>query len=359
MPATITLQPSLSTEARSPAVCREDAIELTNAMELRAKVIDPVILANAVPRGSGLNSIFAGLSWLARAYRDGQWLDSASRNHEAGLCVTACTLARLGEFPSEYIPQDLQEQIKTALDRLEATAMAGSGWSRWQGGEADAFTTAWAILALRCHRRVVPRAAIEFLLRCREPNGGFTAHPEHAGANGSRNGEAASAEITATALRALSMCDRAGGDFAIAQLRNDISATPAGKSSRFYVCSEILDWESGLAPWPLLNLVSQSAIQFDLGKPYEQALLLRILSRLRNQRAWLAAASLNKMQLPDGSWAASSGTAQESSNGAAPIAPPPAEPGVLCTVTALSALVMHECGPDCSYSSSRKQRSLF
>jgi len=328
-------------------------------MELRAKVIDPVILANAVPRGSGLNSIFAGLSWLARAYRDGQWLDSASRNHEAGLCVTACTLARLGEFPSEYIPQDLQEQIKTALDRLEATAMAGSGWSRWQGGEADAFTTAWAILALRCHRRAVPRAAIEFLLRCREPNGGFTAHPEHAGANGSRNGEAASAEITATALRALSMCDRAGGDFAIAQLRNDISATPAGKSSRFYVCSEILDWESGLAPWPLLNLVSQSAIQFDLGKPYEQALLLRILSRLRNQRAWLAAASLNKMQLPDGSWAASSGTAQESSNGAAPMAPPLAEPGVLCTVTALSALVMHECGPDCSYSSTRKQRSLF
>ena len=244
-----------------------------------------------------------------------------------------------------------------ALNRLQARAVAGSGWSCTESGKPDAFTTAWAILALRCHRRAVPRAAIEFLLRCREPNGGFTAYPYQALPE--EHSEGASAEITVTALRALSMCDRAGGDFVTAHLRNDLSSTPLGNSSRFYICAEILDWGSGLAPWPLLNQVSQSAIQFDLGRPYEQALLLRILSRLRNQRAWLAASALQKMQRPDGSWASSPVAAQEKSNGAGLTAVSDAHATVLSTITALAALSVHESGLGCSDSARRKPGALL
>ncbi|HEU5414738.1 MAG TPA: hypothetical protein VFW31_13305, partial [Candidatus Angelobacter sp.] len=161
----------------------------------------------------------------------------------------------------------------------------------------------------------------------------------------------------------LSMCDRAGGDFVTAQLRNDLSSTPAGKSSRFYICAEILDWEGGLAPWPLLSLVSQSAIQFDLGRSYEQALLLRIVSRLRNQRAWLAADSLKKMQLSDGSWPSCSAAGLrsqnfDSPNGVQAIASV-TQPVVLATITAVSALAVHEGSPGCTDSTGSKQGGLL
>lgn len=331
--------------------------ELINGMELGVKMTDPVILANAVPRYSGDGLIMAGLAWLTRVHQEGQWIDSDLPGDGSRLWVTACTLARLSELPSEYISPALRQQIEMALNRLQARAVAGSGWSCTESGKPDAFTTAWAILALRCHRRAVPRAAIEFLLRCREPNGGFTAYPYQALPE--EHSEGASAEITVTALRALSMCDRAGGDFVTAHLRNDLSSTPLGNSSRFYICSEILDWGSGLAPWPLLNQVSQSAIQFDLGRPYEQALLLRILSRLRNQRAWLAASALQKMQRPDGSWASSPVAAQEKSNGAGLTAVSDAHATVLSTITALAALSVHESGLGCSDSARRKPGALL
>ncbi|HKT50235.1 MAG TPA: hypothetical protein VJV96_08045 [Candidatus Angelobacter sp.] len=345
---------------------------MSNAVEVGVKMTDPVVLANAFPRRSRLDSIVAGLAWLTRAFQDGQWIDSGLQG-PFHLWVTACTLTRLGELPSQYITESLQAQIECAVNCLEKAALAGSGWPQIEFGAADAFTTAWAILALRSHRRAVPRAAIDFLLCCREPNGGFTAHPQNSAANG--NGNGASAEITVTALRALSMCDRAGGDFVTSQLRNDISSTPAGKSARFYICSEILDWESGLAPWPLLNLVSQSGIQFDLGRSYEQALLLRMLSRLRNQRAWLAADSLKKMQLQDGSWPSCSATGQGLQNPVSPNCVSPnsessntvpavassvlAQPVVLSTVTAVSALAIHEAGPGCTDSTGCKQGALL
>jgi hypothetical protein len=296
------------------------------------------------------------MKWLTRIHRTGHSNGSTLGSRDSDLSVTACILARLGELPAEYLPQDFQEHIKISLDYLEQRAIAGSGWSRCQSGEADAFTTAWAILALRCHRRAVPRAAIEFLLRCREPNGGFTAHPHCAATNGNRNGNAPSAEITVTALRALSMCDRAGGDFLTSHLRSDFSSMSAAKSSRFYVCSEILDWESGLAPWPLLHLVSQSGIQYDLGRPYEQALLLRILFRLRNQRAWLAAASLRQMQLPDGSWPSSTKAPAEQDS-AILDEPLFAHGELLPTITAISALAIHESRPGRTDTRECNQRS--
>lgn len=335
---------------------------MSDALEVGVKMTDPVILADAFPRRLRLTSIISGLGWLTRAFRDGQWMDPGLQG-PSNLWVTACVLARLGELPSQYLTQNLRAQIESSLDRLEQAAHAGSGWAQSEFDAADAFTTAWAILALRSHRRAVPRSAIDFMLRCREPNGGFTADPYNAVATNC-NANCASAEITVTALRALSMCDRAGGDFVTAQLRNDLSSTPAGKSSRFYICAEILDWEGGLAPWPLLSLVSQSAIQFDLGRSYEQALLLRIVSRLRNQRAWLAADSLKKMQLADGSWPSCSAAGLrsqnfDSPNGVHAIASSVTQPVVLATITAVSALAVQEGGPGCTNSTASKQGGLL
>lgn len=334
---------------------------MSNALELGVKMTDPVVLTHAFPRRSRPDSIVAGLDWLTRTFQEGQWIDSSLQG-PPDLWLTACILARLGELPSQYITENLKSQIEKSLDCLEQAALVGSGWPQSESGAADAFTTAWAVLALRSHRRPVPRAGIEFLLSCREPNGGFAAHPHNVAVT-NRNANCASEEITVTALRALSMCDRAGGDFVTLQLRNDLSSTPAGKSSRFYICAEILDWESGLAPWPLLNLVSQSAIQFDLGRCYEQALLLRILSRLRNQRAWLAADSLRKMQRTDGSWPSCSTVGMASQNldspkGVPAIASFVTQPVVLSTVTAVSALAIHEPGPGCADSTGYTQGVL-
>jgi hypothetical protein len=145
-----------------------------------------------------------------------------------------------------------------------------------------------------------------------------------------------------TALRALNMCDRDGGDFLILQLRNELSSTLAGKSLRFYICSEILDWEGGLAPWPLLNLVSQSAVQFDLESAYDQALLLRMLLRLGNQRAPLAASALQKMQLADGSWPGFALPELSLSGSTVYNLLSFEETSLIASVTALSALVMKE-----------------
>lgn len=252
----------------------------------------------------------------------------------------ATLLARFAELSSEYIASIPGSQIQESLDSLERSHVRGSGWSDSGAEAADALTTSWTIIALRSHRRPVPDAAVNFLLRCRQADGGFSAYPAtDAACNQS------SPEITVTALRALNTCDRAAGDFLASCLRNDLSSNLARKSSRFYMCSEILDWEAGLAPWPVLHLVGQSAVQFDLEEAYEQALLLRILVRMRNQRAWLASATLRKMQLADGSWPAIASTAPSMPSAGTPLSA--TEKWLLSSATAISALAMNDAQPGC------------
>lgn len=313
-------------------------IATNRTAEMEVSIAPP---AEALSKRSLTDAISACLRWLLLS----GWNGCDTLAPRPNLWVTGCVLARLAEVSSLYLPEDLNIRIEQALAFLERSQLPGSGWSPDGCKPPDAFTTSWAIIGLRAHRRRIPRAAIDLLLACRQSNGGFKAYP----ATQSGGGENPSCpEITVTALRALNMCDRDGGDFLTSRLRNELSSTLAGKSLRFYICSEILDWEGGLAPWPLLNQVTQSAVQFDLESAYDQALLLRMLLRLRNQRARLAASALQKMQLADGSWP---GFALELCG------PGPTvhnllsfeETSLIASVTALSALAMNELQPRLHY----------
>jgi hypothetical protein len=300
-------------------------------------------LTQAPQQQSVADAIVDCLRWLALS----GWSEFDNESTQRpNLWVTACVLARLGEVPSEYLSGKLKDRIEKSLDFLERSHVSGSGWSSDGCKPPDAFTTSWVIICLRAHRRRIPNAAINLLLACRRSNGGFSACPE-AQCDGSNNPSCP--EITVTALRALNMCDRDGGDFLTSRLRNELSSTLAGKSRRFYICSEILEWGGGLAPWPLLNLVSQSAVQFDLESAYDQALLLRMLLRLRNQRARLAASALQKMQLADGSWP---GFALELCGPGSTVCNLLSfeETSLIASVTALSALARHELERGLTYS---------
>ncbi len=296
-------------------------------------------LAQASLKLSVADAIADCLRWLSRAGWNGCDNDGAQR---ANLWVTACIVARLAEVSSEYLSGDIKARIKQSLDLLERSHVSESGWSPDGCKPSDAFTTSWAIIGLRAYCRRIPRAAINLLLACRRSNGGFSAYP---GDQWGGSDNPICPEITVTALRALNMCDRDGGDFLTSRLRNELSSTLAGKSRRFYICSEILDWEGGLAPWPLLNLVTQSAVQFDLESPYDQALLLRMLLRLRNQRARLAASALQKMQLADGSWPGFNLPELSGPGSTVCHLLSFEETSLIASVTALSALVMHELQP--------------
>jgi hypothetical protein len=110
------------------------------------------------------------------------------------------------------------------------------------------------------------------------------------------------------------------------------------------LCAEILGSDSG-ASWPLLQKVSQLMSYCARESPFEQAAYLRCAFRLQIQRAASVAAKLRSMQLPDGSWPASTALG-------------PAMPGVVVrhrrhplivddkktvtTAAAVSALAMHE-----------------
>lgn len=290
----------------------------------------------AVTTTSSADSIVSGLARMSAAEWNGRRHDGSPSS--VRLWITASVLARIGEVPSKYITGIAGEKIAESLAYLERLQIPGSGWSENGTERPDAFTTSWTIIALRSQRRPVPDDAIDFLLRCRQPDGGFSPYPATDPAWNPGN-----PEITVTALRALNTCDRAAGDFVACSLRDDLSLKLAGKSSRFYMCSEILDWEAGRAPWPVLHLVSQSAVQFDMDGAYEQALLLRILLRMRNQRAWLAAAALQKMQLADGAWPALALTAPSAQPGSKPLSA--TEKGLLTSATAISALAINDAKP--------------
>jgi len=288
-------------------------------------------------------AISAGLHWLSAAQRHDHWTDPNILDGASDICVTACVLARLGEAPAGFISYSLRQQIERSLDWLERARVAGQGWSGTSSGEPDSFTTSWAMLALRSHGRSVPRTSLDLLLRCRQPNGGFSAYPQ--GACVDRTYNASSPEITVTALRALSMCDSVAEAFLASQLRGETAGNACGRAARLYICSEVLDWESGLGSWPLLDRISQCIAASAIQNSYEQALVLRSLLRLRNQKAWAAGAALREAQLDDGSWPAVAVSGPLMYSSADVSAGRFAGLSIMATVTAISALVLSEWQP--------------
>ena len=300
-------------------------------------------------RRSAEESITAGLQWIAMAAaKGGRWTDFTMLDRGSDVWVTAHVLARLGELPLDCVPPSLQQHIEAALNWLEKQRTSGAGWSS-ASREPDAFTTSWAVLALRGHGRGVPRSAIDFLLSCRHSNGGFSVYANSADSRGTHL--PSTAEITVTALRSLSMCDSAAEEFLASRLRTELPGMASGLLPRLYACAEILDWENGLAPWALLNRAGQCTAQFDLEKPYEQALLLRSLLRLRNQRAWPISATLRNMQLADGSWPAGTVVGPITQFSTAANSLSFGDTRVISTANVVAALVMNEAQPGLYYGS--------
>lgn len=303
-------------------------------------------------QGLRAESITAGLEWLLAARRDDHWTDFSTLNGTADLWVTAYVLARLGEVPERYISYSLRQQIGKSLDCLERARIAGSGW-RGPSGMPDAFVTSWAIIALRSHRRSVPQSSMDMILRCRQANGGFSAYPQDTPGDTSHN--VSSPEITATALRAIRTPDSAGTEFLASHLQNDLPPGALGRTSRLYICSELLDCENVVPPWSLLNRISRWITPLGVEKPHDQALLLRSLLRLRNQRAWALAAALREMQLGDGSWPACAvlvPSAQVSATANTCFA----DRRTMTTAAAVSALVINESQPGLYFGSDLPRR---
>jgi len=284
------------------------------------------------PRRSNSDAIRAGVGFILAQQEGGRWRDLGLPCGEADARITACVLARLADLPLHYISQRLQQQVDEALNWLLEIRTCEGGWGP---GCDDAETTAWAVLALRGHRRTpAPSPALDFLRRCRRLDGGFAARP--ADSPVASPYLRSTAEITALALRTLGEADPSSQQFLSTQLK--LAAQHPATS--LLVCFEILDWDRGLAAPSLLYDVAQVVAVTEASAAMEQALMLRCLLRLRLQRAWLVAAYLRAMQAEDGSWP---GRERPKSDGISQFELD--DRRVLATATAVSALALAEFQP--------------
>lgn len=113
-----------------------------------------------------------------------------------------------------------------------------------------------------------------------------------------------------------------------------------------------------MAPWFVVNAVRQLTCQHPGESAWEQALLLRCVTRLRLQTAWALAAGLRRMQQTDGSWPGSAQFAPLSAVSPHQSGPRFDDQGVLATVTALSALAMGDLQPGLYFGSDLPFRRL-
>jgi hypothetical protein len=281
-------------------------------------------------------AIQAGLGFILSQQQGRHWQDLGLPSGEADVRVTACVLARLAELPLHYISRPLQQRIDQALDWLLQARTPNGGWGS-RSGEDDAETTAWAVIALRGHRRAAaPSAALDLLRRCRRLDGGFAARPgDSAGASPYLT---STPEITAVVRRALGEVDRAAEEFLLSHLAAKLAGTKPPTS--FHIGSEILDWNRNMASASLLHRVAELTSQPANDGALEQALLLRCLLRLRMRKAWSLAGNLRALQMNDGSWSARSPL-----KAAAAAQFDLDDRKILATVTAVSALVLGEFQP--------------
>ena len=285
-------------------------------------------------RRTNSEAIRAGLSFILAQQQGSCWPDLGLPSGEADARVTSCVLARLADLPLHYVTPRLQQQLDQALDWLLETRTPDGGWSSGSGHD-DAETTAWAVLALRGHRRrPAPSGALDFLRRCRRLDGGFAARPSDSPAASPYL--RSTAEITSLALRALGEADRSGQEFLALQLQ----LAHQRPASSLAVCFEILEGDRSLAAPFLLQQVAQFVDTAQAIGAMEQALLLRCLLRLRVQRAWAVAAQLRALQAENGSWP---GRERPKAFGASPFDVD--DRRVLATATAVSALALAEFQP--------------
>jgi hypothetical protein len=289
--------------------------------------VQPTAEPGVDPRRTNSQVIEAGLEYVFSQRRGRHWGPFGSEKH-----VTACVLARLGELPSQYLRHSLRQQMLESVDWLNRARTPEGGWGSPSQGD-DAETTAWALIALWRHGHNTPEQALSLMRRCRRLDGGFARFPET-----KREGQG-SPEVTALAVRALGTMDDAVEDFLASFLFGAASGIALRPASSYLVCAEILDCETGIASPLLMNQAARVAAQLGKGGPMEQALLLRCLLRLRNQKAWPLAANLRAMQMQDGSWRTQARGLSHDSQ----LRGDDAE--IITTATTVSALVLAEFQP--------------
>lgn len=266
-------------------------------------------------------AIAAGLAYLLQQRQNGRWGHLHLPWGMSDSRVTACVLARLGELPPLFMSPALQRATADSLDWLEQARTPDGGWG--YPGEDDVESTAWAVIALRRHRRQVPDSALELIRRCRRADGGFAYRPEAGNS---------AVESTALAILALGAGETASARDAAGFISSWLGSDGIRLESPLFVCSGILDWEKGLAPLALLNQACQLTASVQAENALEQALLLRCLVRLRLNRAWTLAAGLRATQLEDGSWPSVAGAGLDDKR-------------IIPTATAVSALVLGDYQP--------------
>jgi len=309
---------------------------------------------------SGLDSIFA----LNKASHNEAYWGNESTLESAG--TTASILVRLADVPATLLSHSRQQAIQNSLDWLSQAQCHGC----WQSDDlqnddlqnddlqnddlqknaprnddlqnvyrkSDCLTTALAVIALRAHGRNVPSGALEFLAACRAGDGSFAASPDQP----AESDVVKALAVTATASRALEKINPITETFLVNGLGSALPVPGTCNASRFYVCSEILDWPAGQASMALLSKVSQLTIDAGKDTALAEALLLRSLLRLRISRSWAVAARLREMQARDGSWVQSF----SSTSADLPGVPAPAHASqAVVSATAVSALVMADSQP--------------
>ncbi len=315
---------------------------------------------NEWPRRTNREAVLAGLEFIFAGREDCHWTDFSVLENTLEIWVSSYVLTRLADVPGDFIHRDFRLQMEKSLDWLMDARTPDGNWGAGRNLEADADTTAWAVIALRRHGRKPPQTALEFIRGCQRPNGGFAAYPEKSRMEGLY--KLGATDTTVAAMKALALPNPGAEEFLAARFEAEIAPSWRRLASRLHLCSELLEMEDGMVSWFLLNRVSQSTAQYPADNAFEQSLLLRCLLRLRLQRAWPEAAKLRHMQLQDGSWASSAGLG-------------PAMPGValrqkthsavtddqriLTTVTAVSTLATSESQPGHYFGSDLPQPRRF
>lgn len=277
--------------------------------------------------------IQAGLDHLFVLHRNGEW---GAHSSPETVWTTAYVLAHLAELPGGLLSFSRLQEVRHSLDWLVQMHDAGS----WRdSGQPDCLTTAWAVIALRSYGRNIPDTALKFLNACRTEDGSFALSP----CGKSEVDAVRSLAITATTCRALQCVDPQTEEFLCRRMKCALPAAGAHRSAGLYVCSEILDWPSGLSSMAVLNKVSQLTCQVEEESAYGQALLLRSLMELRIPRSWATAARLREMQSHDGSWREPWMSDDPPVTAATALTAHANQP--IISVTAISALVMAESQP--------------
>ena len=251
-----------------------------------------------------------------------------------GILSLAYMLARIGESSRNLPPSALRTPAHKLLDCISEFGRMDGGWAREESPDwSDCLTTCWAITALENFGWPVPEESYAFVRACERWDGSFAASPLLK----QRSAPETALATTVSAVRVLREISPRTEEYLLQGL-----STAERSSAAAYVCAEVLDWQSGLASWQLLNSVSRLTASLFPNDADDVANLLRCLLRLRLQRSWPVSADLRSLQESNGSWigmAAWLDSVSQEEQG------PNHLSAALVTATAVSSLLLAEAQP--------------